>query len=307
MVECEDSLTGAYLRHERSIPMPEERREPEQRFDPAHRRRGAQPARHRRRDPARHAHARDRRVRIGQVLARERHARACAGEQVSTGRDVAPASTRAIEGLDAIDKVIDIDQTPIGRTPRSNPATYTGVWDDVRQLFASTPDAKARGYSPGSLLVQREGRSLRGVQGRRPDQDRDALPARRLRTVRGLRRCTLQPRDAPGHLPRQDRLRHPRHDRRGGTALLREHPQDQAQAPDALRRGARLHPHGTAGDDAVRRRGAARQARQRAPEAVHGAHALHPRRADDRPPLRRRAPAPDRACSGSSTGATPSS
>jgi excinuclease ABC subunit A len=54
-----------------------------------------------------------------------------------------------ISGLEHIDKVIDIDQSPIGRTPRSNPATYTGIWDDVRSLFASTPDAKARGYSPG--------------------------------------------------------------------------------------------------------------------------------------------------------------
>ena len=54
-----------------------------------------------------------------------------------------------ITGLEHIDKVIDIDQSPIGRTPRSNPATYTGVWDDVRNLFASTPEAKARGYSPG--------------------------------------------------------------------------------------------------------------------------------------------------------------
>ncbi|MGV8082970.1 MAG: excinuclease ABC subunit UvrA [Coriobacteriia bacterium] len=56
---------------------------------------------------------------------------------------------RALEGLQFIDKMIDIDQSPIGRTPRSNPATYTGLWDDVRSLFASTPEAKARGYSPG--------------------------------------------------------------------------------------------------------------------------------------------------------------
>ncbi|NTW28587.1 MAG: excinuclease ABC subunit UvrA [Coriobacteriia bacterium] len=56
---------------------------------------------------------------------------------------------RKLEGLEYIDKIIDIDQSPIGRTPRSNPATYTGLWDDVRSLFASTPEAKARGYSPG--------------------------------------------------------------------------------------------------------------------------------------------------------------
>jgi excinuclease ABC subunit A len=51
--------------------------------------------------------------------------------------------------LDAVDKVIDIDQSPIGRTPRSNPATYTGVFDHIRKLFAKTPDARRRGYQPG--------------------------------------------------------------------------------------------------------------------------------------------------------------
>jgi excinuclease ABC subunit A len=56
---------------------------------------------------------------------------------------------RQIKGLETVDKVIDIDQSPIGRTPRSNPATYTGLWDDVRALFASTPEAKLRGYAPG--------------------------------------------------------------------------------------------------------------------------------------------------------------
>ena len=56
---------------------------------------------------------------------------------------------KRIEGLDLVDKVIDIDQSPIGRTPRSNAATYTGVFDHVRKLFAKTPDAKRRGYQPG--------------------------------------------------------------------------------------------------------------------------------------------------------------
>ena len=54
-----------------------------------------------------------------------------------------------IEGEEHLDKVIDIDQSPIGRTPRSNPATYTGLFNDIRELFASTPDAKSRGYGPG--------------------------------------------------------------------------------------------------------------------------------------------------------------
>ena len=60
-----------------------------------------------------------------------------------------PLPYEALTGLEHIDKVIEIDQSPIGRTPRSNPATYTGVFDDIRKLFSSTPEAKIRGYKPG--------------------------------------------------------------------------------------------------------------------------------------------------------------
>ena len=60
-----------------------------------------------------------------------------------------PGKHDDIEGIDQLDKIIDIDQSPIGRTPRSNPATYTGVFDMIRDLFAATADAKARGYSKG--------------------------------------------------------------------------------------------------------------------------------------------------------------
>ena len=68
-----------------------------------------------------------------------------------------PGKCRAVEGLENLDKVIDIDQSPIGRTPRSNPATYTGLFTDIRDLFASTADAKARGYGPGRFSFNVKG------------------------------------------------------------------------------------------------------------------------------------------------------
>ena len=70
---------------------------------------------------------------------------------------VRPGKCRCIEGLENLDKVIDIDQSPIGRTPRSNPATYTGLFNDIRDLFASTADAKMRGYGPGRFSFNVKG------------------------------------------------------------------------------------------------------------------------------------------------------
>ena len=68
-----------------------------------------------------------------------------------------PGKYKKITGLENLDKVIDIDQSPIGRTPRSNPATYTGLFGDIRNLFASTPDAKARGYNAGRFSFNVKG------------------------------------------------------------------------------------------------------------------------------------------------------
>lgn len=70
---------------------------------------------------------------------------------------IIPGKHKEILGLDALDKVISIDQSPIGRTPRSNPATYTGVFDQIRDLFASTADAKARGYKKGRFSFNVKG------------------------------------------------------------------------------------------------------------------------------------------------------
>ena len=68
-----------------------------------------------------------------------------------------PLPFQIIEGLDAIDKVIEIDQSPIGRTPRSNPATYTGVFTDIRKIFSNLPEAKIRGYKPGRFSFNVKG------------------------------------------------------------------------------------------------------------------------------------------------------
>ena len=68
-----------------------------------------------------------------------------------------PGACRCVDGLKHLDKVIDIDQSPIGRTPRSNPATYTGLFNDIRDLFASTNDAKIRGYGPGRFSFNVKG------------------------------------------------------------------------------------------------------------------------------------------------------
>ena len=88
----------------------------------------------------------------------------------TAARDLNKASTRpgkcdCIEGMDKLDKVVNIDQAPIGRTPRSNPATYTGVFDAIRDLFAMTPDAKTRGYDKGRFSFNVKGGRCEACKG----------------------------------------------------------------------------------------------------------------------------------------------
>jgi excinuclease ABC subunit A len=76
-----------------------------------------------------------------------------------------PAPCDAIEGLDYFDKVVDIDQSPIGRTPRSNPATYTGLFTPIRELFAATPESRSRGYTPGRFSFNVKGGRCEACKG----------------------------------------------------------------------------------------------------------------------------------------------
>ncbi|GEM_PF-3880973 len=94
------------------------------------------------------------------------------GELYGTRTTWAPHE--ALEGHEQFDKVIDIDQSPIGRTPRSNPATYTGTFDMVRELFAMTPDAKIRGYKNGRFSFNVKGGRCEACKG-------DGIPVRATR------------------------------------------------------------------------------------------------------------------------------
>ncbi|MCK7593216.1 excinuclease ABC subunit UvrA [Pseudomarimonas salicorniae] len=81
------------------------------------------------------------------------------------GASAQPAAYRSVEGLALFDKVVDIDQSPIGRTPRSNPATYTGLFTPLRELFAQVPEARARGYQPGRFSFNVKGGRCEACQG----------------------------------------------------------------------------------------------------------------------------------------------
>ena len=145
---CPDSITGAYLTGKKQIVLPPKRRNP---------RRGAIKITGATANNLKGVNAK---VELGTLTVVT--GVSGSGKSSLVTDTLAPALTNAVhrskravgpykklEGIELIDKVIDIDQSPIGRTPRSNPATYIGLWDDLRALFASTPESRMRGYGPG--------------------------------------------------------------------------------------------------------------------------------------------------------------
>ncbi|MDI6901507.1 MAG: excinuclease ABC subunit UvrA [Anaerosomatales bacterium] len=164
ILSCPDSLTGAYLSGARSIPVPAERRMAEK----GHLRvLGAR---------EHNLKAIDVDVPLGNLVVVT--GVSGSGKSSLVSDTLAPALANVvhrarrrtgrhatIEGIEQIDKVIVIDQSPIGRTPRSNPATYTGVWDDIRSLLASTPESRARGYAPGRFSFNVRGGRCEACKG----------------------------------------------------------------------------------------------------------------------------------------------
>lgn len=88
-----------------------------------------------------------------------------AATKLNNATTLTPSSYEEIKGMEALDKVVDIDQSPIGRTPRSNPATYTGIFTPVRELFAGTQEARSRGYKPGRFSFNVKGGRCEACQG----------------------------------------------------------------------------------------------------------------------------------------------
>ncbi len=205
-----------------------------------------------------------------QVDAGDRDALQSGGAQAETARASIPLPFDKIEGLEFLDKVIDIDQSPIGRTPRSNPATYTGAFTPIRDWYAELPESKARGYAPGRFSFNVKGGRCEACQGDGVIQiEMHFLPDVYVQcdVCKGKRynRETLEVKFR-GHSI-ADVLDMTVE---AGAELFQGRALDRGKIGDAEARRPRLHLHRPAGDDAVGRRGAARETVEGALAPRHG-------------------------------------
>ncbi|BCJ87920.1 excinuclease ABC subunit UvrA [Effusibacillus dendaii] len=164
VMDCEESLTGQYLSGRKMIPLPKERRQPNGKWITI--------------EGATENNLKNITVKFPlgvftcvtgvsgsgkSTLVNEILHKSLA--QQLNGARTKPGAHKKISGLEHLDKVIDIDQSPIGRTPRSNPATYTGVFDDIRDVFATTNEAKIRGYKKGRFSFNIKGGRCEACRG----------------------------------------------------------------------------------------------------------------------------------------------
>ncbi len=193
---------------------------------------------------------------------------------------------KSIQGLEHLDKVVHVDQSPIGRTPRSNPATYTGVFDNIRKLFAETTEAKVRGYLPGRFSFNVKGGRCEACSGDGTLKiEMNFLPDVYVpcEVCHGARynRETLEVHYKGKTIA--DVLNMPIEE---GAEFFAAFSPIARHLEHARRRRPRLRPAGPARHHALRRRGAARQARRGTAEALQRPQRLRPGRAHHGPALR---------------------
>ena len=200
-----------------------------------------QPQGHRRRGPARRLLLRHRCLGLGQVDPGQRDPPP-RGRQPPAPGEAAPRRPRRHRRAQSDRQ--DHQHRPVADRPHAalQPGHLHRRLRPHPPALHPDPGGEGARLQAGALQLQRQGRPLRGLQGRRPDQDRDALPARRLRPLRAVPRQALQPRDAGGAVQGQEHRRRARDVGRGGGRVLRERAEDRPPPPHPARRRARLHP-----------------------------------------------------------------
>ena len=216
--------------------------------------------------------------------------RLAAGKVNRTNYDPAPCD--GIEGLELIDRVIDISQSPIGRTPRSNPATYTGLFSPIRELFAATQESRSRGYRPGRFSFNVKGGRCESCRGDGVIKVEmhflpDIYVACDVCEGQRYNRETLDIRYKGKTI--HDVLAD---DGRGCRGVFPQRTESGRQARHAHGGGVELHSNGTERHDAFRGRGPADQAGQGTLQAQHGLDALYPRRTHHGAAFSRHRPTP---------------